>query len=212
MTALVTRTGKGGRITTAEMDANLNEIDRRSKAGWRDLVADMTARGGANSPTLALYSGGIYLYEFVTNDTQEVFANFHVDHDFERGTMLYPHVHFTTQSALAGVVRWGFEYTWARRNASTGQRVFPATTTSYSEFSVPANSQGLHMVAELAEGAGIDGTDIEPDVMIMMRIFRDGQHANDTFDASVFGITVDLHYQADRLTTPNRAPDFYAVG
>jgi len=43
----------------------------------------------------------------------------------------------------------------------------------------------------------------------MVRLFRDANHVNDTFTGVSHGLTVDVHYQADRLHTLNRAPNFY---
>jgi hypothetical protein len=64
-------------------------------------------------------------------------------------------------------------------------------------------------VVEAAQGEGIPGTDLEVDGMILARVFRDGAHANDTFGQDVFGITVDLHTEIDRYSTPFRFPPFY---
>jgi len=152
---------------------------------------------------------GLYLYEFLTGQNYECFANFHIRHDYKRGSMIYPHVHFTVSNNASGVVRWVFEYTQAQRHDNSGNSVFPATTKLYLNFTVATNSAYKHLVAEMPEGQGIPATNIDFDSMIMMRIYRDGTDPADTFGQSAFGITVDLHYETDHENTTLRSPPFY---
>lgn len=200
----------GRLLTPAEVDGNFQGLDTKTKDGWADIVSELYIRDTASSPIGTVYKGGVLLWEFPTEDMREGFANFHIPHAWKPGTMIYPHMHFTTASNASGVVRWGFEYTWARRHDSSGQVKFPATSTIYVDFTIPANSADTHFVCEAPQAGGITGTGLEVDAMILMRVFRDGLHANDTFGASVLGITADLHIEVDRASTPNRAPDFYA--
>lgn len=208
--AITTRSGKGSPLTYAEMDANLSQFDTKTKDGWADIVAELYTRAGVNSPNTTNFRNGIWLYEFDPTVTMEAFANFHIPHSYKVGTMLYPHMHFSVQSNNSGVVRWGFEWTYARRHDSSGTITFGATQTLYKDFTIAANSAYTHFVAEVDNLAGIPSTDVEVDGMILMRIFRDPTHPNDTFPDSVFGITADIHHETDRHATPQRAPDFYA--
>lgn len=210
MAHLLTASAKGAPLTPTEADANLTDLETRTGSGWADIVSEFYTRSGPASPGVSAFRGGIYLLEFSDTDTLEAFSNFHIPHSYKPGTMLYPHVHFSVQGDNAGTVRWGVEYTFARRHDSTGQVVFPATSTLYIDFAVPANSAYTHFVAEAAQGQGIPGTHIEVDGMLMCRIFREPAHANDTFAGSVWAITADIHIEVDRAATPSRAPDFYA--
>ena len=207
--AITYRSVKGSPLSVSEADANAAQFDLKTKDGWADIVSEFYTRGGPASPGVSQFIGGIYLLEFSPTDTLEAFANFHIPHAYKQNTMMYPHIHFSTQSNAAGVVRWVVEWTFARRHDSTGQTAFPATQTNVIEFSIPANSANKHFIAEAAEGQGIPGTNIEVDGMVMCRIYREAAHVNDTFDASVWAITSDLHIEVDRASTPNRAPNFY---
>jgi len=200
---------KGAPLSVAEADANVQQFDTRTKDGWADIVSELYYRDSPSSPTAANYKGGLYLPEFLTGQTMEVFSNFHIPHSWRAGTMLYPHVHFTVLNNTAGVVRWGFEYTFARRHDSSSHTTFPATQVIVIDFSIPANSADTHFVCEAPEAGGITGTNLEVDAMVLTRIYREGAHANDTYPGSCFGITADLHIEVDRAATPNRAPDFY---
>jgi hypothetical protein len=204
------RQSKGSPLTYTELDGNFSQLDTKTKDGWADIVAELYTRTSPQAAGVNLFRNGIYLYEFDAAELREAFSNFHIPHAWKPGTMVYPHMHYSVNTASSGVVRWGFEYTLARRNDSTGQTAFPATTTIYVEQTIAANSDHTHFVCEAAEGNGIPGTNLEVDAMILMRVFRDAEHVNDTFPDSAFGITVDLHIEVDRASTPNRAPDFYA--
>lgn len=204
------RGSKGSALTTTEMDGNFSDLDTRTKSGWNDLVGEIGVRGGSpNAPTFTNYKGGLYLYSFDSNSTNECFIEFHVNHDYVHGTMMYPHMHFIPSTNNSGVVRWGFEYTWARRSDSTGQVSFPSTNTLYVNFTVSANQIDYHHVAEMSDGNGIPGTGIETDAVVLLRVFRDAGDPADTYPDPVFGFYVDLHYQCDHNQTPLRTPPFY---
>lgn len=207
MATLLTRAAKGSPLSFAEADANTTLLQTRTGDGWRDNISSIDTRSGGNAPQRNVFRDGLYLYEFSADEMNEVFSNFHIDHDYKLGTMLYPHLHFATTSNASGVVRLGFEYSFAQGH---GLGTFPATTTLYLDFTVPANSAFVHFVAEVPEGQGIPGTGVDTDGVILMRIFRDAAHVNDTFPATIFGILSDLHYEVDRYATINRFPNFRA--
>jgi hypothetical protein len=216
MSQLTTRSGKGSALTYGEMDGNFNLLQTRTGDGWFDIVSEFYTRGGPAAPGVSQFIGGVYLLEFSDTDTLEAFANFHIPHSYMRNTMIYPHVHFAVKANGAGTVRWGFEWTFARRHDSTGQIRFNDPIINYIDFVIPANSgyysgqNPIHFVAEAPQNFGIPGENIEVDGMILSRVFREPTHPNDTFEGSVWAITSDLHIEVDRHSTPNRAPDFYA--
>lgn len=176
--------------------------------GWRDLISEPYTRGGASAPALTQFRDGIYLYEFSATQNREVFASFHIDHDYQVGTPIYPHAHWTTLStATSGTVIWKFEYSYAKGHNQGSSSAFPASTTVTVTHTVDASRQYRHMVSEVSTQDAIPGTDLETDGIILMRVYRDA--ANDTFADTVFLITVDCHYQMGQLSTPNKAPSFF---
>jgi hypothetical protein len=203
-----------------------NTVDRRRGAnvdhdgmmqyqlGWKDNLASFASgkTAGANVPAWAAIRDGVYAYEFSATLMKEVWIAFHVGHDYAPGTDLYPHIHFVPSSdEIEGTVRWGVEYTIAKRDSG----YFPETTTVYIEQVVAANSQYQHIVSEVSDADAIkgevNGNDnvVEVDMVIMCRFFRDADHDNDTYAGTVFGIFADLHYQADRDATIDKAFPFY---
>jgi hypothetical protein len=208
MSYLLTAAGKGSPLTPTEADANLSQIDWRTGEGWEDLTSELFSRDAPDSAEGDEYDGvGVWRYD--PGVRRRMFANYHIPHKWKPGTMFYPHLHFTVTSNDGGVVRLEFRYKWARRHDSTGQLTFTAAQTLYLDFTVPPNSADTHFVAEVPEGQGIPGTDMEVDVLMMTTIFRAGEHANDTFSGAIYALYADMHFEVDRHSTPKRAPDFY---
>ena len=176
--------------------------------GWRDLTAPFLSAKTTPStaPTWEAWLGGIFGYSFsATVQNELVLPPFHIDHDYADGTAIYPHVHWAPSSTAAGVVRWGVEYTWARGHS---QGAFGAPATLYIE-QAASGVTNQHQIAELA-APGISLAGLEPDSLLIVRVFRDGAHANDTYGAKAWGFMLDFHYQADRNSTKNKVPDFNA--
>jgi hypothetical protein len=204
--SITLRSSKGSPLTHPELDGNFSDLDTRTALGWRDNIVPLTVDPTSpNAPTWAAFRGGLKAWQFAPGELTEADSEFHIDHDYAMGTPLYLHVHWSTASTQVGTVRWGFEYTVAKGHQ---QEAFPETTTIYVE-QVTTGTAYMHYVGEVSPANTIPGTGIEPDTVIKIRLFRDGGHANDTLDAAAFGIFLDLHYQADKATTPNKAPNFF---
>ena len=213
---LTTRSGKGSQLTWSELDGNWTNLEVRTGSGWNDLVQEVTVKSGANAPTLTQYRNGIYAYEFGPAVMAEVFANFHLRHDYDDtggayAGMIYPHVHWSANTTGTGTVRFGVEYTCARRDdaGNVGTTTFGPTTTIYIEHTIPSDEQYRHQVSEPVDGAGIPLlTQLQVDGIILCRFFRDADHVNDTFPEPIHLLTVDIHYPCDVAATPNRAYPF----
>lgn len=199
------RNTKGSELTHFEMDGNFSDLDSRTHLGWRDNIVQMVPRGGVTEPPLQQLRDGIYLMAFSHLDNMEAFGHFHIDHDYALNTPLYLHIHWTTDSTEIGNVRWGFEYTVAKGHQ---QAAFGSTTTVYVN-QVTDGTPYKHYIAEVSDIDAISGIGIEPDTIIMCRVFRDATNIADTYGASAYGICLDLHYRADKLTTINKRPNFY---
>ena len=202
-------------LTTLEVTGEFNMASAANfrvgtAFGWRDLMGPIEARGNS-SPTWAVFRNGIYGYAFPSNSSKEAFIVFHIDHDYAVGTNLYPHIHFSSKTTSAGVVRFGIEWTVAKGHQQSTGSIFGATTTTYVEATLTATvDQYKHFVLEVGDAAAIPSTNVEVDGLILMRIFRDTASANDTFPDDIFVWQADLHYQTAKFATKNKAPNFYA--
>lgn len=192
-------------LTWNQLDENFVDLNTRTAEGWRDNIVMLVPQpGNPESPELNIFRQGIHAYNFAAGQNTEACAYFHVDHDYAMGTALYPHVHWAIQSGETGTIRWGVEYTIAKGHQ---QMAFGETTTVYVE-QASTGTPYMHYIAEVNLANAIPGTNIEPDTLILCRFFRDGAHPNDTLAADAFVFCVDLHYQADRATTPNKTVPF----
>ena len=175
---------------------------------WDDLClpffSGQIKGDGINDPDLYSLTGGIKAFRFPDGAAKEIYFAFHVGHDIRRNTKLYPFIQWTTAGASAGVVRWGIEYTVAK---SHGQEAFPATTIAYLQ----QGASGVafrNMLVEAPEANAI-AVGIEPDSIILARVFRDGEHAADTCADAAFGLVVGFHYLKGYWATKNKGPNFY---
>lgn len=181
-------------------------VNSAGNYGWNDIIATLNVKGsGANNPTFGTFRDGIQGWLFSHNTMNQVWIEFHILHDYALNTPLYPHIHWAPTTANAGTVRWGIEYTVAKGH---NQEAFPATTTFYVETAV-TNQQYRHIITEASDLQAISGANVEPDTVILMRIFRDAAHPNDTYPDDIFSWQCDLHYKQGRHNTLNKAPNFY---
>ena len=210
MTILLTRAAKGSELTWAEGDANTTETERRTGAGWRDYPFIIAPpEGSLYAPTYAVWEDDFRLLVFAPARRTDGEGTIHLDHDYISGTMVYPHHHWTLNTNNAGVSRWLFTWKFARRaDSPTGIIRFSAAQIIVVETAVPANSAGLHMVSEPATGSGMYHPDFDVDTVIMLRVTRDGEHVNDTFEADAFSICGDAHARVDKIGTTGRTPPF----
>ena len=172
--------------------------------GWRDLRAALIGAkaAGVSDPTLAVFgaSGDIRQYKFAVGN--EVYLAFHIDHDIKVGSTVYPHVHWATSSTSTDIVKWEMEYTIAARDDTTPE-AFPTPTTITVEAAASATAWA-HQVTE--HGTGFAAPVVDSLVLChLTRITNGGTENTD----DVFGLFMDLHYEAQQYGTPSRAPDFY---
>jgi hypothetical protein len=83
---------------------------------------------------------------------------------------------------------------------------FPAPTTVTLQDT--ALAQYTHHIIETTEGNAIPSTNVEPDSVILFRIYRDPAHANDTFENDAFLVNFDLHFEADGQRTNEKVSPF----
>ncbi len=201
------RDTKGSELTHAELDGNFEDLDLRTGAGWSDMVASILASGvpTQNAPTLSVFgpSPSVYrAYSFDVNDY--VFIQpFHVNHDIKPNGQAYIHVHWSTNGTSVAPVRWEFHI---MRALGHNQANFGAATT-LTVTQTPQGTAWRHMVAEVDVAQTLTLT--EPDELILVVLKRITNGATDNTNA-VFGLTVDLHYESDRASTPNKSPNFYS--
>jgi hypothetical protein len=189
--------------TSLTLGSNADIYTSASNYGWRDIIADITVRGaGSNSPSWGTFRDGINAYQFSATVMNECWLTFHINHDYAPGTPVYLHVHWSSPGTSTGNVVWGFEYSIAKGHQ---QMAFPTSTTVTVTQASPG--QYYHNVAEISTGIG--SGQLEPDSLILVRVYRDASNGADTNTDAVSVFCSDIHYQASRFATKNKAPNFY---
>jgi len=235
--SITLRSVKGTALTHAELDQNF--IDLRdlptgtvypsaSNVGikvdtaspdwaWEDLVGTLFVDESdlANAAVFTNFIGNIKARQFINEQTDVAYVDFHIPHNYVEGTELYIHVHWShsNTNVTGGSVTWGIDATYAKGHQ---QSAFQAPITV--AISQNANTtQYTHMIAEgpLTTPGGaagqFDTAIIQTDGVINCRVFLD---SNDlTVSSGVkpdpFVHFVDIHYQSRGFGTKNKSPDFF---
>ena len=184
----------------------------RPASGWQDMTASLNSArvAGSKPPTWTVMIGGIYAWLFAAAAENEVWISFHLPHDMalaypeEDGTVgapkLFPHVHWTPDGTDTGTARFGFEWTYAKGYALDA---YGTTQTIYVEQAADGTAM-KHYISETTDANALQSADFETDGLMLLRVFRDATHANDTLTDDVFINFVDFHYWSDGYLTVER--------
>ena len=172
----------------------------------------------ANAPAWNYYVGGIRQPQFLNAD--EAFIEYHMPHDYVPGSDIHLHFHSSQTTvdtggpaSAPGDVRWNYELIYAKGH---DQAAFPGTAIVGFVTQTASGTVRKHMVAEKQISAAspasdqMDTNDLEPDGMLLMRVWRDTTDAEDTLNQHPFCHEVDIHYQSTGMATKSKAPNFYS--
>jgi len=187
----------------------LNQLINKSnnnltELGWSDNRQWFSAaRGnGTTEPVWTDTGNGLYGYHFTVGD--ELFANYHVNHDYAQGSLAYPHIHFMVdQVMVAGQqITWAFDYIIAKGHQQGESLTDPVTRITLTYTATGSELAGEHIILEAAE---VDAFVLkEPDTIIKAGVSL----VSENVAGRVFGEMADLHYQMDRHATVNKSPNF----
>lgn len=162
-------------------------------------------RTGANAPAVKTFRGNLQALAFGgATGVDETWISIHILHDYKDGTKLYPHVHWSHNNASpSGDVSWKIEYSVAKGHSGG---VFPSTTSF--ALTQTADAQYTHHIIETGDGDAIDATNLEPDSVILFRVYRDAGDGADTFGDDAFLLYFDMHFTSDRILTHEKVSPF----
>lgn len=202
---------KGSALTYAEADANISELDKRTRLSWAQSGSDISVReSDPLAPQFQNIRDGIYAWGYPHDAISEAFLNFDVEYAYAVGTDLYVGVHWTVgESAETGTVRFGLEFTWAWSFGDTQptNTTFGPSTTIY----IHAAADGTpykHYIKFNDYADKFPGSLVQGNMRFLARVFRDGTHVSDTFPDSAFILGVDLFYQVDKFGSLTKEPPF----
>lgn len=194
----------GRELLPSEADENIRDLAERTASGWSDLTSTLLIEGVPTEfkPTFQPFGASGLRRDKAFEIGDYAFCEpFHTNHNVKRNGKAYIHIHWTTNGNSVAPVKWEFQISRAKGH---NQEYFSAET-SYFVTQTP-NGAWRHMIAEVSDADAITLT--EPDELLLVTIRRVTNGVVDNTDM-VFGLSVDLHYEADRDTTPNKSPNFY---
>jgi len=206
--------------TEHEFEALERSLSSMWPTEWRDQLGNVTLRSsGSNDPTFEVYQGSLRGFQCRANPTRtDFYFEFHIQHDYKPASDLYLHVHWSQivvdsggTAGAPGTAEWFFEVSYAKGHQQAGF----STPITLSVTQAASSTQYMHNIAEVQLSATsptatqLDSDDIEPDGVILVRLYTTVGAGSNTLNQRPFVHYVDLHYQVDRFGTKNKVPDFY---
>jgi len=176
-----------------------------NEEGWADNTAMFSsAQGnGTTEPNWENIGNGMYAYRFTNGE--EIFTYYHINHDIKPGGKTYPHIHWMPKVDMVAGEDITWELTISIAKGHHQGEVLNGSTVQMNLLYTADGTElaGEHMILECSDTQYIITPEV--DSIIMMRCkYYDGSYGE-----AVHGLMADLHYEVDRNSTPNKAPDFY---
>lgn len=208
--AITLRSSKGSALTYEELDGNFNSLNDRTKLAWAQVGGEPSVvEGSGNAPELVPFIGGINAWSYNPTSLSEAFSTSDLPFDWAPGTNLVYGIHWSPGNSTAtGTVRFGLEFTFAWAYGQNSASVFVPTTTVYIQPTITVGRAYEHYLHFNNPEDTFSGTMAQQNMRFLVRVFRDGGNAADTFPDPVFIIGTDLFYQTDRNGTPYKEPPF----
>lgn len=187
------------RIAELEKRLEEREADENASGLFYDDNMPLTVSVGAGSsiPSFTAYNGGnLKAYEFLGTGvtTKDLAMGFQLPHSWKTGDTVYLHLHLFVPSGTTGDIKFGFNYTWISIN---GVEAGETTITGTKTISSGAANNGNCILA--IDSSAMAGTGQGISSIIYGRLYRDPADGADTFGASVWLKSVDLHIRHDAL-------------
>lgn len=195
--------------------------------GWKEVgmsntrYNDYTVSGlavkntDANSPDLETFVGNIQQMAFDATTNQYAYFTIHILHDIKKGTAPTFHVHWSHKIASGSYtpdtqkVVWEIEYAIAR---GYGAGTFGTTRTLTAAAMFAGAQYEHHITPDDMSMHADDVAILEPDCVIIGRLQRKANDANDTFANDAFLLQIDMHYEVGQFGTVERSRAFTAEG
>ena len=173
-------------------------VDLDAESRWDDLrvpVELANALGAGGDPNYAALltdgagSQGVYVYKFDPTVEEELCFNLQLPHGYKEGSIIRPHLHWTTEvtSASGLAVVWGLEYTYSNLDGTFGNtRHLTVTATC-----------GTVLQHRLSKFGDLTASDATMSTQFLCRVYRQAAASNDTYTADASLIEIDFHIQLD---------------
>jgi hypothetical protein len=162
---------------------------------WDDVYpSSVNVGAGSSIPSFSVYAGSQRSYEFLGTGatTKDLQIGYQLYHGYKEQSTIIPHIHlYIPDNASGGVIKFGT--TWRWNNVWDTGAI--SETTTYGTVTRGA-AEGISNNHILSFGA-IVGTGKKISSVFTTRLFRDSADVGDTFAASVWLISADIHIEKD---------------
>lgn len=177
---------------------------------WDDVRNPSSPAGPAvSNPTVAMFrdngagSRGVFSQQFADpaagTEGNDLMFNCQFSHKLKEGSVavpsiVYPHIHWSPNDAVAGNVGWSLEYSESNPGVA-----FPQTQVITQAIASPA-VQYMHQISGLTiGGAGLSSTTRQISAMVLSRVARTDVGNIDTYGAVVWLHEYDIHFEIDTM-------------
>jgi len=184
---------------------------------WKDLFGIIRPdTGGANSPTLAAYRGGL-CREFFYGVNDKLDMDYHINHDYVPNSDMYIHLHWGHNgTAISGSFIVNFTYSYSKGHNQATFAAEKQITMSYVTVDITTTPQYIHRIDETqlstvgGSGTLLDTSLIEPDGVITMNMtVTEIPTITGGTQVKPFICFADIHYQSTNIGTKQKTPNFY---
>ena len=183
---------ESGGIVTRAWEGFFQFLHRYTKPRWRDTNVGGVSltKAAANQPDLVTLDGtNIITYAFDgATKTEEAHGAFELQHDYQEGTDIYPHVHWYPSNTGTGNVEWFLDYL-----IKEGTTPIRLTGT----MSIVSAASGTAFTPTFAEFGAITGTTLKIGSQIHFRLYLVPTGTHDTYASDALLGTFGIHYRID---------------
>lgn len=172
------------------------------------VFAGLAIGVGGSAPDLAEFRDGIFLRAFAGTGVtvEQGWFSIHFLHGVKPGSTPTLHVHWTHNNASpSGNVKWLVDYS-LREGYGVGAFEAPTTCSAIQA----AGGQYFHHITN--DDDMPLASNVEPDAVMIGRVYRDPADSEDTFEDDAFLLHMDVHYLRSRVGTVERNRPFDSSG
>jgi len=178
------------RLVTQPWGNFFNYLWNYTKVRWNDINiggASLT-KAASNQPALVTIAGtNVLSYGFGgSSGVDELHGCFELQHDYQEGTDIYPHIHWYPDTTGTGNVILNLDYA-----------IMQSTGNLTGTMAITTAAPGVAWKSVFSEFGAITGTTLKIGAQVHLRLWRNASATGDTFpDIAVIG-TLGIHCQID---------------
>lgn len=157
---------------------------------WNDInIGGATlAKAASNQPDIIAIAGtSVITYALRgSSGIDELHGAFELQHDYQEGTDIYPHLHWYPDNTGAGNVILNLDYV-----------VIQSTGNLTGTFAVTTAAPGVAWQSVFSEFGAITGTTLKIGAQIHLRLWRNASATGDTYASNIAIGTLGIHHQID---------------